>query len=124
MNERYAKDFEIIEKKNLTIGIDLDGTICAESKGEDFLQVRLDAIPLPGAKEALDKLRNKGYYIVIYTGRNISWHEKTEQWLCKNKIYFDKLICEKLPLNLYIGNEAIHFDGNWKKTMEKVERRK
>ena len=95
------------------IGIDLDGTICTESTGDDFMEFRKTAIPLPNALKALRKLQEDGWTINIYTGRNIKWNEFTKNWLHKYDVPFDTLTCGKPPCDLYIARNNIKFENNW-----------
>ena len=60
--------------------IDLDGTICSEEKTFS----RSMAKPLAGAKETLDKLKEQGHTIIIYSARSWNEYEMTIQHNNKN----------------------------------------
>ena len=82
-------------KKKKILVVDVDGTIAREVKGEM-------AGPMPGAKEALSKLKDAGYEIVIYTCRMTidgdmtakkakREKEKIEKWFEENEIPYDRI---------------------------------
>jgi hydroxymethylpyrimidine pyrophosphatase-like HAD family hydrolase len=107
---------------------DFDGTITHFSYPEM-------GEPQEGVKEALQEIRNKGYEIHIFSCRTN--HElqkfpidrsqqvrKMESYLDKHEIPYDVVLNENKPLcNLYIGDEAIGFRGDWKKVLEEMEKR-
>src|SRR3990167_3403200 len=81
--------------------------------------------PLPGAVEALGRLRRAGKRIVIFTSRlSGAWlaetqyaeseqREHIERLLVRDGIPYDALTAEKLPAEFYIDDRAIRFDGDW-----------
>ena len=52
----------------MRICVDLDGTICTTKTPEQSYE---DVTPLPGAVDTLEFLKQRGYYIVIHTARNM-----------------------------------------------------
>ena len=84
--------------------------------------------PTEGAKEAIDKLKNK-YRIVIFSARLSPTTNKDVEdqkknminWLSKYNIYYDQLSYEKIPAVAYIDDLAIHFTGDWDDILNKVE---
>lgn len=68
-------------------------------------EITNNAIPRPGAVEAIKKLRKEGHEIYIITARDNEFHEDpymlSKNWLDNNSIEYDKLIVnvrEKAPL--------------------------
>lgn len=111
-------------RKNVLI--DFDGVIHKYSKG--FHDGTIYDPPNEGAKEAIDKLKNK-YRIVIFSARLSPTTNKDVEdqkknminWLSKYNIYYDQLSYEKIPAVAYIDDLAIHFTGDWDDTLNKVE---
>ena len=95
--------------------IDLDGTICSEEKQFS----RSLAIANKGAKEALQKIRDKGHTIIIYSARTWAEYELTIDWLKKNNIPFDQLILGKPQGDYWIDDRAIEYD-NWEEILKKI----
>lgn len=103
------------------VAIDFDGTLYPW--GELFSE---DA-PLPGAVEAMQKFRDNGFRIVIFTSRlSPTWLEAEGQsevaqydyiasMLTRDGIPFDAITSEKVPAVAYVDDRAISFEGdNWR----------
>jgi beta-phosphoglucomutase-like phosphatase (HAD superfamily) len=87
----------------------------------DHTLVELDT-PLPGAKEAMQSLKDKGYGIIIHSCNNKGWIEKV---LRANDIPFDYIwdasVDKGKPVaDAYIDDRAVGFAGDWKATVEEV----
>jgi capsule biosynthesis phosphatase len=104
----------------MKICIDLDGVICKlKLPGEKYE----DLLPVDGAPEALQALRDTGHYIIINTAR----HMKTCQgnlgligaritlltltWLQKYNIPYDEIYFGKPHADVYIDDNAYRFLG-------------
>jgi len=108
------------------ICIDLDGTLAhyGEWKGESYFG---DAIK--GAKEALQKLKEKNWLIIIFTTRTDK--EKIKNFLNDNELEFDYInenphqpenaIGGKPYADVYVDDRAIQFNGDWDKVVNCVE---
>jgi uncharacterized HAD superfamily protein len=96
--------------------IDLDGTICSEEKTFS----RSLAKPKKDAKESIEKLKNAGHIIIIYSARSWNEYEMTIDWLKKNKIPFDQLVLGKPIGDYWIDDRAINFTS-WKSVIEKIK---
>lgn len=82
--------------------------------------------PLPGAPEAIRRLKAAGYRVVIFTSRlSPTWLASTkytasdmldhiEAVLKRDDIPFDQITAEKVPAVWYVDDRAIRFDGDWK----------
>lgn len=57
--------------------VDLDGTLCTEEKAFE----RPLARPLPGAKDALDRIYDAGHTVVVWTARGWEQYRVTQDWL-------------------------------------------
>jgi len=111
----------------LRIAVDLDGTIC-ETKREG--QPYADVLPLPGAIETLQSLKDRGYYIVIFTARNMRTYNgnlgaiirnqaKTViDWLDNWEVPYDELLFGKPHVDYFIDDKALPFKGNWSEMKE------
>ena len=117
--------FEAKSSENKRLMVDFDRTIHKYSKG--YHDGTIYDEPIPGAKEALDILHNRGYEIVIFTARGSSENEdrtsqvkNVEKWLKKYGIYYDRITSEKLPAFAYIDDLAIRFKGNWRDTLRDI----
>jgi phosphoglycolate phosphatase-like HAD superfamily hydrolase len=105
-----------------TIIVDFDGTI-AEYHG--WINGGEIGKPTNGVREALRKLKDNGYKIIIQTTRtNISFRnekdavlefDRVSKWLKVNKIPYDEICLEKgKPIAMfYIDDRGIRFNGNW-----------
>lgn len=100
-----------------TIGIDFDGTIC---KKQHFGDGKIYQEPNEHAKRTIDRLKESGYSIVVFTVR---LHEKfggdiqakkdeIARWLNKYEIPFDEITNCKPEAIAYIDDRAIRFT-NW-----------
>ncbi len=97
--------------------IDLDGTICTEERTFS----RSLARPKPGAVEAVNKLYENGNTIIIYTARTWMEYEMTTDWLEKNMVRYHQLVMGKPIGDVWIDDRAVRFDGDWQKTIAKIE---
>jgi D-beta-D-heptose 7-phosphate kinase/D-beta-D-heptose 1-phosphate adenosyltransferase len=74
--------------------IDIDGTICSTDEKRNYLE----AEPFPEAIKEINKLYDKGNYIILFTARGASsgknWHDLTvqqlQQWGVKHHELIDK----------------------------------
>lgn len=90
--------------------VDLDGTLCTEEKTFE----RSLATPLPGAREALERMRANGHTIVIWTARGWEQYRISKDWLDRHGFPYDQIIMGKPIANLFIDDRARRFDG-WDK---------
>ena len=95
--------------------IDLDGTICSEEKQFSRALAKLKN----GAIESLEKLREKGYKIIIYSARTWAEYEMTENWLKENKVPYDQIILGKPQGDYWIDDRAIRF-RSWEQVINEI----
>ncbi|ADC64719.1 Haloacid dehalogenase domain protein hydrolase type 3 [Ferroglobus placidus DSM 10642] len=112
--------------KPKTIAIDLDGTILEYDgwKGHSHF-----GKPLPGAREALQKLKEEGFVIIIWTTRGD--REKVARYLKEQGIPFDYInenpyqppdSSNKIYADYYVDDRAVEFKGDWQEVLKKVLR--
>jgi uncharacterized HAD superfamily protein len=92
-------------KSGLTIMVDLDGVICSEQRVFE----RPLAKPIDGAKESLQKLKDAGNTIVVYTARGWAEYNVTKDWLDRHGMAYDALHMGKPIGHVWIDDRAIGF---------------
>src|SRR3990167_4111187 len=100
----------------LWVGIDLDQTIAHNSGLPNFELLE----PTEGAKEALEKIVERGFKPIIYTARQYSDYNKIEHWLDTHKIPYRRIFCGKVLLRWMIDDRNIPFDGDWAQVLKKI----
>lgn len=102
----------------MRICVDLDGTICYTKKDLERYE---DVLPLPGAVETLWELKNRGYYIIIATARNMRTYNGNigqvlkaqsgiiTDWLRKFNIPYDELYFGKPHVDYFVDDKGLQF---------------
>lgn len=87
----------------------------------DYTLVRGDQ-PIEGAKEALRKLKDMGYVIIIHSCNNKGWIERVmhDNELPYDYIYDSNNDRGKPIANWYIDDRAIGFRGDWNAVLEEI----
>ncbi|MGD8450490.1 MAG: hypothetical protein PVJ57_01615 [Phycisphaerae bacterium] len=98
-----------------TIMVDLDGVICTEERTFE----RPLAEPIAGAREALQKLRDAGHTVVVYTARNWPEYRVTRKWLDDHGFAYDGLHMGKPVADVWIDDRAIRFT-NWTEVLTQL----
>jgi capsule biosynthesis phosphatase len=105
----------------MRICIDLDGVICQLRKSNETYQ---HLVPVAGAIEKVNALKNEGHYIIIYTARRMKTHHAntakviadigkvTLDWLEEYEIPYDEIMFGKPWADIYIDDNAFRFE-NW-----------
>ena len=88
----------------------------------DYTLVKRDTL-IPGAKEAMQKLRDMGYNIIIHSCNNRDWIARV---LNTNNIPYDYIWDSSLdrgkPIaDWYIDDRAIGFRGDWDAVVKEIE---
>lgn len=102
----------------MRICIDLDGVICElRDKNEGYENLK----PIKGAIDKINKLKEDGHYIIIYTARRMKTHKSnrgkiladvgkiTLDWLEKHKVPYDEIYFGKPWADIYIDDNAFRF---------------
>lgn len=93
----------------MMIAFDLDNIVCEPIGNRISIDAVAKCTTLPGAKDALDKLKKLGHDIMIFTKRDLSLGPSTHLWLQKNKIAYDYLICGKPHYDVLIDPQTFKF---------------
>lgn len=116
----------------MKIAIDFDGVLHGYSKG--YQDGEIYDPPVPGAAEAMKKMKEQGHYLYIFTtrtnkifkkkgdGKDEKYQEnQIKEWMAKYDIPYDKIWTFGKPMaDLFIDDRAINFAGNWDDTIETV----
>ncbi|MGI4751208.1 MAG: hypothetical protein ACRYFB_11275 [Janthinobacterium lividum] len=102
----------------MKICIDLDGVICKlKEEGETYA----DLLPVKGAPESLQALKENGHYIIINTARHMKTCQGnlgavgakisliTLKWLEQYEIPYDEIYFGKPHADVYIDDNAYRF---------------
>src|SRR5579864_4530655 len=98
--------------------VDMDDTICHETSDNECGE------PMEGVKEALTKLKEQGFEIVIFSHRADEKHGEDEikKYLEVHEIPYDSIFQGEKPLaKFYVDDRAIHFD-NWNSVLKQIEK--
>lgn len=113
-----------------TICIDFDGVLHNYSKG--WQDGTIYDGPKPGAAQAMSRLLELGYEVVIYSTRCYSRFIKgayqesqvkeVQEWLKKWQIPYSYiyLSSEKPLCSLFVDDRAYRFEGNWDMEIDKI----
>lgn len=95
-----------------TIVFDFDGVIHKYSKG--WLDGSIYDSPSPGIYWTIEKLREKGYEVVVVSSRCATPEgiSAIDKWLKGYGIVVDRICKEKPPALVYIDDRAICYDPN------------
>jgi capsule biosynthesis phosphatase len=110
-----------------TICFDIDGIICTSSNNNDYIKSK----PIKKNIKIINKLYDKGFLIIIFTGRymgrnnnNIYKAKKqglklTMLQLRKWKVKYNKLFMGKPSYDLFIDDKSIFFKKQWTSFLKK-----
>lgn len=123
-----SKEYDSLQEheNHYQIAIDFDGVVYKNSKG--YHDGTLYDEPIEGALEAIKSFSDKGYTIVIFTGKvkldRPSPNEKpmiqlVEEWLEKYKVkqYIKEVTSEKPRALIYIDDKGYRFT-DWASTLD------
>ncbi len=113
----------------MKIAIDFDGVLHLYSKGWNGGEI-YDP-PVPGAKEAMERLKEAGHTLYIFSTRSnkifrkndpVDHNKAMKAWMEKHEIPFDKIWTFGKPMaDIFIDDRAIGFRGDWEETVKEVE---
>ncbi len=109
--------------KEKTIAVDFDGVIHLYSRNFQGLDNAYDP-PTPGTREALQKLKDSGYRLIIVSSRPVP---TIKRWLDKYDMsdFFDDVSNIKHPARYYIDDHGLRFprgeDNPWEKTLRLIK---
>lgn len=99
----------------LTIMVDLDGVLCTEERTFE----RPLAQPIQGARQALQRLRDAGHTIVVYTARGWAEYRVARKWLDDHGFAYDGLHMGKPIADVWIDDRALRFT-NWDEALRQL----
>ncbi len=105
---------------NKTIGIDFKSVVSKQLRTKNMYGDN-NEIPRKGIQEFLQKLKDAGDKIIIYSSEHARYARARREWLKLYKIPYDYLECDIMEFDVYIGNEAITFNGDWKETLNELK---
>lgn len=104
----------------MIIAVDFDGTLMDPNNVRQGYRM---GQPEPGAILSMQRLKNQGHTLVIFTARNVqhpNQHKAVADWLTYFKIPFDGITNIKRPeFEVMIDNRALHFD-TWPQVMTRL----
>lgn len=114
-----------LHENQYQIAIDFDGVIYKNSKG--FYDGTVYDDPIEGALEAIKLMHDKGYTIVVFTGKaktdrpsvnGMSGAELVQEWLEKHGVmkYIKEVTSEKPRALVYIDDKGYRFT-DWSSTI-------
>ena len=99
-----------LDKGNWTyVAVDLDGTLMEPDMYPHYGK------PTEGAKAAMERLKEKGWKIMVHTvraGKGDEVIERIEDWLIENEIPFDIVVAKPMA-SYYVDDRGLNFDGDW-----------
>lgn len=103
-----------------TVVFDFDGVIHSYTSGWKGVEVIPDP-PVPGIKEAIDRIR-ENYYVVVVSSRcnSVEGIWAIMAYLNKHNIIVDDVVKEKPPAVVYVDDRAICFDGHPETLLDKI----
>ena len=113
----------------MVLMVDIDGTISEDVRNEDS-HLFESASVLPGAVQALHKLRAEGASICYFTARPASARDVTVRWLGREgfpqpqNLITDKPRSKGSLRYVYIDNtpvSAVTFGGSWEQTLRELK---
>ena len=115
----------IPQGKELTIAIDIDGTV-ADSRGIDFSKIDreplalMKAKPIVEARRVIRKLYKAGNKIVFHSSRPECRRQVTAKWLRKHGFPFHHIEMRKFAAHIYIDDRAIN-GRDWKRVVKEMK---
>lgn len=113
-NDTYNDD-----EKWRQIIVDLDGVLARSVWPFDESQIPHFPV-VDGAVEALRKVKEAGYRIIVWTARDKGLEQVTREWLDRNGIPYDELWLDKPPYTVMVDDRALNFDGSWVGLAERI----
>lgn len=103
-----------------TIVLDFDGVIHSYASGWKG-PGNIPDLPTPGAKEAIERLREK-YEVVVVSSRchQPGGIEAIQAWLAHHGIEVDRVSNDKPPHIVVVDDRALRFTGCWESVIKGI----
>ena len=101
---------------------DFDGVINSYASGYLGDDIIPDP-PVPGIREAIDRLRGVGYEVVVLSSRSATKEGRAamREWFEKYGIEIDGIYSTKPPARCYVDDRAVPFDGDASKLFDIID---
>ena len=102
------------KETGLRLVCDLDNVIARDTKERPVYKADWNlsfCVPAPGAKEALEYLKRKGWTIIIHSARWVDNMEVTLKWLDVHEIPYDDIILGKPAGDVYLDSRGYRFSS-------------
>lgn len=122
-----SEDFEKHAGHVTTVAVDLDGTIAKPYEKFDLNKIE---DPRPGAKQQLQKFKDAGYRVIIFTVRGNT--KQIKEYLEKHDLPYDHInenpdqppgASGKVLADLYIDDRSVSAAQSWKRIGQEAVRR-
>jgi hypothetical protein len=119
-DEQLLKKQNITPKK-LTICLDFDGVVHSYLSGWKGIGIVADP-PIHKVDIAIRKLR-QDFRVVVHSARCNTEEGRVaiQNWLNKHHIEVDDVCEHKPPAHVYVDDRAVHFQGDWDKTIADIK---
>lgn len=106
-----------MQEREDAIALDFDGVVHSYHSGWTGIEPK-DG-PVPGAREAIARLRER-FRIIVHSFRTTECggREAIEDWLCEHEIVVDEIASEKPKAILYVDDRGFRFEGDWAEVEE------
>jgi len=126
MDSEHSNYKKFLEKEKYTkiIAVDFDATIHEHlSTFSDW--VTIADPPVAFAKNAMQQLKDDGWYIIVHTARIIDFStaEAVKTWLARHEIPYDEIWLDfsKPYADIYLDDKGLQFNGDWLQTLEDIK---
>jgi hydroxymethylpyrimidine pyrophosphatase-like HAD family hydrolase len=93
-------------KLKWTVAVDLDGTLCEPVSPEHYSSAK----PMPENIMKVNRLYDKGWQVIIYTGRGWYNYDMTVGWLHRHNVKYHVLAMGKVVAHYYVDSANATLD--------------
>jgi uncharacterized HAD superfamily protein len=87
-------------RQNWTFAVDMDGILCENCP----IEKRDTAKPYKNNIGIVNSLYDKGYVVIIHTGRSWAYYDQTTAWLKRHGVKYSELVMGKVVAHYYIDD--------------------
>lgn len=89
-----------------TFSVDIDGVLCESGPPDKYAQAK----PIKDNIKMVNALYDKGFNVILYTGRGWHMYDMTKEWLTKNSVKHTELVMGKVVAHYYIDDRNATLD--------------